>query len=83
MENKYPTKVFWNVDDNCFIAIVPNIDAFEGISAFGDTQEEALKELRVAIRGALKSMKKNGWDIPESVVYKDGKFQSEKAKQTA
>ena len=38
---------FYSEEDECYIAIIPGID---GLSAFGDTPEDALKELKIAYR---------------------------------
>jgi antitoxin HicB len=52
----YPSQVFWDEDDQGFVAIAPDLP---GCSAFGATEAKALKELRIAIElwiSAAKSM---------------------------
>ena len=43
--------IFWSDEDGCFVALIPQLP---GLSAFGDTPEEALKEALVAAGGMLK-----------------------------
>ena len=43
--NKYSMVVQWSEEDEGYIATIPE---FTGLSAFGVTKEEALKELEVA-----------------------------------
>jgi antitoxin HicB len=44
--DRYPFEVFWSEDDGGFIAVAPDLP---GCSAFGQTQEQAVAELRHAI----------------------------------
>ena len=44
--SRYPSEVFWSDEDQGFIAIAPDLP---GCSAFGETQEEAIRELQDAI----------------------------------
>jgi len=62
MENKYSIHIFWSKDDQGFIAEVEELD---GCSAFGETQEEALKEIKVAMKAWIDSMVQNGETLPE------------------
>lgn len=41
----YPIVVFWSDEDEAYIATVPDL---RSCSAFGDTPEEALREVQVA-----------------------------------
>ncbi len=45
---KYSINVVWSDEDECYIATIPE---FKGLSAFGDTQEEAIQEAFVALEG--------------------------------
>ncbi len=49
--NKYFKIIFYSEDDKGFIAVAPELS---GCSAFGETEEEALMELKVAINLHLK-----------------------------
>lgn len=58
----YPIKVFYSAEDKGFIATVPNLS---GCSAFGETEEEAIKQVRVAQKLWLEIAKKEGRKIPK------------------
>lgn len=58
---KYPVSVKWSDEDNGFIATVPQL---QGLSAFGETQEEAVAELQSAGKAFLESLKSSGEPIP-------------------
>jgi len=62
MPSKYAIEIFYSEEDQGHIAIVPELP---GCSAFGETEEEALKEAKVAIVLWLETAKK-----------KEGKFQN-------
>src|SRR5215217_7566092 len=59
---KYSFSVTWSDKDEGYIAICPE---FPGISAFGDTAEEAVTELQVAVGLAIEAYEMEGWSIPE------------------
>lgn len=59
---KYRINIFWSEEDECFIAEVPDL---KGCSAVGDTPEEALKEVQVAIKNWLEIAREKGLPIPE------------------
>ena len=46
MNNKYTIQIFWSVEDEGFIAVCQE---FPGLSAFGETRENALKEAQTAL----------------------------------
>lgn len=58
----YPIKLFYSEEDKGFIAVVPDLP---GCSAFGETEEEAVKEVRTAIGLWIKTAKKEGRKIPK------------------
>lgn len=58
----YPIEIFWNDEDGAFVAIAPDLP---GCSAVGDTEEEALCELRTAIKLWLEVCEKAGDPIPQ------------------
>ncbi len=58
----YPIKVFYSEEDKGFIAIVPDLP---GCSAFGETEEEAVKQVKIAQELWLKTAKKEGRKIPK------------------
>jgi predicted RNase H-like HicB family nuclease len=58
---RYPTQIFFSEDDGGYIAIAPGLP---GCSAFGETAEEALRELQDAIKAWIGAAKKAGNPIP-------------------
>ncbi len=60
--NKYEIIIFWSADDNSFVAEMPEL---KGCIAHGDTQVEALKQVKAVADEWLKLAKKEGWQIPE------------------
>ncbi len=67
METKYTIKIFWSLEDEGFIAIVEEL---RGCSAFGETYEEALHEVKVAMDLWLESAQEHGDTLPEPKVTK-------------
>lgn len=59
---KYAIEIFYSEEDERYIAIVPELSE---CSAFGETEEEALKEIKIAIDLWLETAKKEGMKIPE------------------
>jgi predicted RNase H-like HicB family nuclease len=62
MNEHYPVRVWWSEDDDGWIAIAPDLP---GCSAVGDTREEAVRELQVAIEGWIEAQRAVGNPIPE------------------
>lgn len=69
----YPVKVFYSAEDKGHIAVVPDLP---GCSAFGKTEEEAIKEARVATSLWIKAAKKDKRPVPRpsSLPAYSGKF---------
>lgn len=65
--SKHSVVVKWSDSDNGYIATVPEL---EGLSAFGSTQEEAVKELSEAKKLYLEVLEEDGEEIPEPDVLK-------------
>ena len=59
---RYHIDLFWHEPDQCWIANVPDLKA---CSAHGDTPEEALAEVQIAMRGWLEVAREMGKPIPE------------------
>lgn len=59
---RYSIHLNWTDEDDCYIA---TIREFPGLSAFGDTPEQAAHEARVAAEAMIDVMKEDGDDIPE------------------
>ena len=65
MENyKYSIEILYSHEDEGYIALAPELP---GCSAFGQTEEEALKEIKTAIDLWLEIAKKEGREIPRPV----------------
>jgi antitoxin HicB len=60
--NKYSFTVAWSDEDEGYIALCPE---FSGLSGIGDTVEEAIAELQVALEGAIEVYRAEGWALPE------------------
>lgn len=59
---RYPFEMFHSEEDGGYIAIVPDIP---GCSAFGETEEEALHEVKRAVQSCLEALRAEGRPIPE------------------
>lgn len=54
-------EIFYSEEDEGFIATVPELP---GCSAFGENEEPALKEVKIAMQLWLENAKEIGRDIP-------------------
>jgi predicted RNase H-like HicB family nuclease len=61
MQYRYAIEIFYSKEDNGFVAVVPELP---GCSAFGDTEEKALKEIKIAMSLWIETAKKEGLSIP-------------------
>src|SRR5580765_643124 len=59
---KYPFNIVWSEEDEEFIA---TCSSFPGLSAFGETEEEALHEAKIALELFIKSYKERGISLPK------------------
>jgi predicted RNase H-like HicB family nuclease len=57
----YHINVFFSDEDDCYIAHIPDL---EGCSAFGDTPEEAVRQVTIAKQLWLDVASKHGDPIP-------------------
>lgn len=62
MPNKYKFNISWSDEDEGYIAVCPE---FPGLSAFGETAEDALTEAQVALRLFVASYEDSGIPLPE------------------
>lgn len=64
-EKRYPyhINIFYSEEDGDYIADVPD---FKHISAFGDTPEEALHEVLIALQSAIEMFEEEGKALPEA-----------------
>lgn len=61
---RYSVVARYFAEDDGFIATV---EEFPGISAFGATREEAIRELEVALEATVEEYEEAGWPLPEPV----------------
>ncbi len=59
---KYAIEIFYSEEDEGYIAVVPELP---GCSAFGETEEEALEEVKIAMELWLETAQKEGRSIPQ------------------
>jgi len=59
--HKYAIEIFYSKEDEGYIAVVPELP---GCSAFGETEEEALNEIKIEMDLWLETAKKEGRKIP-------------------
>ncbi len=57
----YAIEIFYSEEDEGFIAIVPELP---GCSAFGETEEKALREVKIAMQLWLEAARDMGRAIP-------------------
>jgi len=62
MNNKYALQIFWSDEDECYIAVCQE---FPGLSAFGETREEALREAQIALDLMIETYLEKGISLPE------------------
>lgn len=62
MNEDYAIAVFWSDADRAWIADAPDL---KSCSAFGDTPEQAVSELRVAMTAWIDAATANGTPLPE------------------
>lgn len=60
---RYAIAIFPDEEDGDYIAIVPDL---KGCSAFGDTPEDALREIQIAKEGWLEVSRERGYSIPQA-----------------
>ena len=59
---KYAIEIFYSKEDEGYIAVVPELPE---CSAFGETEEKALEEIKIAMELWLETAKKEGRRIPK------------------
>ncbi len=67
MENKYPINIFWSEEDGCYVATIPD---FPNLSAFGETQEEAVADAKQVLQMAIESLERDGISPPQPNFFK-------------
>ncbi|HEV7644537.1 MAG TPA: type II toxin-antitoxin system HicB family antitoxin [Pyrinomonadaceae bacterium] len=62
MKNKYTFQIFWSEEDQAYVATCAE---FSGLSAFGETHEEALREAQTALELMIETYQEKGIALPE------------------
>ena len=62
MKNKYAIQIFWSEVDDCFVAVCED---FPGLSAFGETREDALAESQIALDLFIETYRSKGIKLPQ------------------
>ena len=62
-EDRFEIDIFWSDEDDAYIAVGPDIPL---CTAWGETYEEALKEIRTAIKGNFEVAREFGHPVPRS-----------------
>ncbi|MCK5543170.1 MAG: type II toxin-antitoxin system HicB family antitoxin [Desulfobacterales bacterium] len=60
--DKYSINIIYSKEDGGYIATIPE---FSGLSAYGETPEEAIEEAQVALKGFMDVYKEDGCKIPD------------------
>lgn len=61
-EYRYPLEIFWSDADEAYICIAPDLP---GCSAVGDTPQEAVQEMEIAMRLWIDAARSMGRTLPE------------------
>jgi len=61
--SKYSFSLIWSEDDQGYIATVPE---FPNLSAFGETQKEALQEAQIVLNGFIEEFQESDEKLPEA-----------------
>lgn len=62
MKDKYTIQIFWSDEDEAYIAVCRD---FPGLSAFGDTREEALEEAETTLELMIETYKGKNIPLPQ------------------
>lgn len=63
--NRYSFDIRWSEEDGEFVATCPS---FPGLSAFGESEEEALKEAKTALSLFVDTYRSQGKRLPDPIV---------------
>lgn len=64
----YSFRVVWSDEDDAFVAVCPE---FPGVSAVGDSAEQALAEAKVALELMIETLEEEGVALPEPATLSD------------
>ena len=67
MKDRYTLQIFWSDEDEAFVAVCQE---FPGLSAFGETREEALREAQIALDSMIETYLEKNISLPEPQIIK-------------
>ena len=62
MNNRYEIVVYWNAEDECFLAEVPELPH---LITDGATRQDALRNAEGLIDAYLETARRESWPVPE------------------
>jgi predicted RNase H-like HicB family nuclease len=71
--SNYSFTVRWSDEDEGYIAVCPE---FPGVSAWGETPDDAIREVQVALELSIEIRNEEGWELPApwKVTHYSGQF---------
>lgn len=69
----YSFRVVWSDEDEAYVATCPE---FDGVSGFGASADEAMREAQASLELAIEAYEDEGWQLPEpvSLIEHSGQF---------
>ncbi len=65
--DRYEIDIFWSEEDDAYIAVVPNVERLRFVSAWGETREDALREIQEVLSVIDEMAQEAGNPLPEHV----------------
>ncbi len=65
--DRYEIDIFWSEEDDAYIAVVPNVERLRLVSAWGETRENALREIQEVLSVIDEMAQEAGNPLPEHV----------------
>jgi predicted RNase H-like HicB family nuclease len=63
--DRYEIDIFWSDEDAAYIAVVPGVERLRFVSAWGETREDALREIQEVLRVIAEMAQEAGNPLPE------------------
>ena len=67
MMSRYAIEIFYSEEDRGHVAVVPELP---GCSAFGESEEDALREIKTAMEAWLEVAHTDGLPVPEPLSHR-------------
>jgi predicted RNase H-like HicB family nuclease len=65
--DRYEIDIFWSDEDDAYIAIVPSVERLRYVSAWGETREDALREIQEVLSVVDEMARESGNPLPEPI----------------